>query len=488
MNFAGSLEMSKSRSRVEADNALCKFIANQRGGYVDSDFQAGSNQPEFSILAPFPQLSRSSQIDPHIEEITSTKLSPPEFKKQMLHPSNSFSTQKITPLFEEKPTMSPTNLKPNSLAEKEPINLIPSPSFELPNFSYTNIPLNCMSNFARNSFGNLSTHQFPQFSPLIPSNQSSLTKPLDEKSLPDSLPKNFNKKGKISPIEKNFKEDSNPFPLQPVNSSKHQKSASQDRKKARKSSEASNSESESDSQSSGPLNHLSTLSSVLKKFFKEEKVSPDELNLSYAEKVLLCGIVERKFGEKVSGDLPDEMLSSLKDILSSEGNKRPEEYYKFAFKQIVKSMRKEFRNQVKSRVRYRKDPTEKAFYLHYFEEICAKTGEQIDCFYQPRAGKNPLIPKTFNSTYIRRVGQSKPFMDDFRRHLNNLLSQSIHLIDSKINRLVRKLDLILDESLTPAEEIVESVINNRKCKLPWTLTEVRKATTTVEKFLNTYLA
>ena len=241
MNFAGSLEMSKSRSRVEADNALCKFIANQRGGYVDSDFQAGSNQPEFSILAPFPQLSRSSQIDPHIEEITSTKLSPPEFKKQMLHPSNSFSTQKITPLFEEKPTMSPTNLKPNSLAEKEPINLIPSPSFELPNFSYTNIPLNCMSNFARNSFGNLSTHQFPQFSPLIPSNQSSLTKPLDEKSLPDSLPKNFNKKGKISPIEKNFKEDSNPFPLQPVNSSKHQKSASQDRKKARKSSEASNS-------------------------------------------------------------------------------------------------------------------------------------------------------------------------------------------------------------------------------------------------------
>lgn len=488
MNFSGSLEMSKSRSRIEADNALCKLLANQRSGYIDNDFQTGSNLPEFSLLAPFPQLSRSSQTDPQNEELSSKKQSPAEFKQQVLHPPSSFSAHKINPIFEEKPTIYPSNGKSNFFGERESINLIPSPSFELPHISYSNFALNSLSNIPKNSLGNLSTHQLSQFSPVVPSNQSSLHKHVEEKIQPESQPKKFNKKQNCSDLDKKSKKMTNPSTPQPFNSSKATKYSLQDRKKTGKLSEGSNSESDSDSEASGPLNHLSTLSSVLRKFFKEEEVLPEDLNLSYAEKVLLCGIVERKFGEKVLGDLPEEMFSSLKDILSSEGNKRPEEYYKFAFKQIVKSMRKEFRNQVKSKVRYRKDPTEKAFYVHYFGEICTKTGEEIDRFYQPRTGKNPLIPKTFNSTYIRRVGQSQPFMDDFRRHLNSLLPQSTNLIDSKINRLVRRLDSIIEESLIPAEEIVESVINSRKCKLPWTLTEVRKATTTVEKFLNTYLA
>lgn len=245
--------------------------------------------------------------------------------------------------------------------------------------------------------------------------------------------------------------------------------------------------SEEEVEESTTLTHLKQLIPLLKKLFKEEITHGVEFKLGENEQKILAAIIARKFEEKLKlTNDPYELKEEVDSIMKLEGKKRPEENYKFAFKRVIKAMREEFKNNLDSKSRSRKKNTEKAFYEYYFKTIAEKKKVSIERFYHPRnsSTRNPNLPKTINSEYIKSISESQEFIACFRRHLASLVEDSKRLIDSKINGLGSQFEKQTEELGDEAtNKIVEYITKNKKCKLPWTSKEVREATVAVGKLI-----
>jgi hypothetical protein len=129
------------------------------------------------------------------------------------------------------------------------------------------------------------------------------------------------------------------------------------------------------------------------------------------------------------------------------------------------------------------------FYEHYFKDIVAREGIPLENFFHPKNSKSKSadVPKTINNHYIENISKSTEFVRDFQKYLNDILEREYReIIDSKIHSLFHKWEADYQQSSAKEREkfvdtICAYIEKNKKCKLPWTINEVREAVHGVRK-------
>ena len=229
------------------------------------------------------------------------------------------------------------------------------------------------------------------------------------------------------------------------------------------------------------------LMTVLEKLFSGEQISELDLVFDVNNFSMLSAIVERKFGKKLKiQETRKELYEKLQKINSSDSMKRPEENAKFIFKHVLKTMRERFVAQTGNK-RSRKYDKEKAFYMGYFKDIVEEKGVPIETFFHPRNVVGPSIVghRTINSEYIRDISLSQKFVSDFLVEVEELSSRWHKKIQSKLKILENKiLEAFKSSDPNAIAETVQYIAKNSKCKLPWTIKEVKEAAQTVKRFFN----
>ena len=120
------------------------------------------------------------------------------------------------------------------------------------------------------------------------------------------------------------------------------------------------------------------------------------------------------------------------------------------------------------------------FYQYYFSEACKAHDLTIDAVQNPANSKGVKTKlKTVNTEYICNITKSEKFMKDFTDYMHGSLQLDYDLtIDAKIDALVRRWDEAYGgaaEKPAALQQITDYVLKNKKCKLPWTMAEVRAA-------------
>lgn len=201
---------------------------------------------------------------------------------------------------------------------------------------------------------------------------------------------------------------------------------------------------------------------------------------------------------------------------SNLSKKRVEENLKYVFKFCLKFLKVEFRNKNDS-FRFRKEDLELTnknlidlgFFIHYFGEIADNLGWPISKFFHPKVlttydckkFANVLDnyeerPKTINKEYVEAVCMSDAFMNDFKNYITDC-----YLVGNEYTGIVReskecalekvKLKLVQWSKLILAASDKKKVISKikgdledqNKCKLPWSVAEVRRAVEEAKKLL-----
>jgi len=137
----------------------------------------------------------------------------------------------------------------------------------------------------------------------------------------------------------------------------------------------------------------------------------------------------------------------------------------------------------------KKKDFDRAFYEHYFKDIVKRDNTPLESFFHPKNSKSKTadVPKTINTNYIENISKSPEFVQDFQKYLNEIMEKEYRdIIDSKIHSLVHKWEF--DYQQAPAKEkdkVIEAtctyIEKNKKCKLPWTMNEVKEAIVGVRK-------
>lgn len=252
------------------------------------------------------------------------------------------------------------------------------------------------------------------------------------------------------------------------------------------SSDESEDEGQSHDISSGLLN-------LLCKLFKEEETSSDDFILSISERGLLIDLLYRKFFKdnssrkaivflesNIESLSSDQLQSHVQEVFKLKVKKRPEENYKFVFKRALKEMKKNFIESQKqaNQQKFNMRDLEMSFYESYFGKIANEKGIPIEKFFHPRneGRMGGISPKSFNNEYVKSICLSPQFVSEFKAILEVMPERSKKMISSKLRLLGNKLTLG-KQSDSEAELLKkkEYIRTERKCKLPWTLKEVREA-------------
>lgn len=179
------------------------------------------------------------------------------------------------------------------------------------------------------------------------------------------------------------------------------------------------------------------------------------------------------------------LCENLQELALADSIKRPEENYKFIFKRCIKHLKEQFRTEETDKLK--KKEFDRRFYQHYFQKVVDEQKIPLESFFHPKNSKNkaPNCPKSINIAYVQNLSKSKDFLNKFMNYLNEELEiKYSSVIDSKINSLTQRWELDFDNSTDrekTVEEICQYVERNTKCKLPWTMNEVREAICAVRK-------
>lgn len=194
--------------------------------------------------------------------------------------------------------------------------------------------------------------------------------------------------------------------------------------------------------------------------------------------------MHRKFGKDIQlSEIMNTGIAKLKSLLNNESGKRPEENYKFTFNFCYKKMKKDLKKELKLKKSTRKSEVELLFYNHYFLEISETLKIPLDQFYLPKnsiATKHLKLNahKSINGKYIENISKSRNFMQKLTKYLQEQFRQDCsERIEKKLDDLVSKW-----ESKNPKKvdekyinELAQSILVNKKFKLPWTCWEMEEA-------------
>ena len=225
------------------------------------------------------------------------------------------------------------------------------------------------------------------------------------------------------------------------------------------------------------------LVNLLKKHFHGLSVSDRDHNLSDHEIEIMKAIVDRKYRGLIKTPIATCFINELlKEIEHVESCKRPEENYKFIFKRCIKFLKE--RLYVHSAKKLRKRQLDEYFFEHYFTEVCKQQNISMDLFRHPRRGQiGGSGPKTVSIEYIRTVAKSREFVKDFNSYMyRHLQTDYEEAADHKIYSMIKKWEETYangSDRNEATKTIVEYILKNKKCKLPWNHKEIETAMETV---------
>lgn len=218
---------------------------------------------------------------------------------------------------------------------------------------------------------------------------------------------------------------------------------------------------------------------LLKKHFNSMEITEKDLKLSKQELEVMGGIITRKYKGRINTPTESYFLGTIfKDIEQLESNKRPEENYKFVFKRCIKFMKERLNAHEKKKMRKRQ--LEEHFYQYYFAEACKSNNMSMDLVKHPQKGlKSDTAPKTINAEYIGNVAKSREFVKDFNSYMYRFLQKDYELtVNPKLEGMVKRWEEIYskaEDKQLGVNQIIEYVLKNKKCKLPWTGKEIDAA-------------
>lgn len=237
---------------------------------------------------------------------------------------------------------------------------------------------------------------------------------------------------------------------------------------------------------------LKNVNSTTTKLFRGGELVVSDFEFSAQETRLLVIVFIKKLLNEDFNNFPIDhflnqskqgLLDKLNGILRShKSHKRTEENNKFVFKYITKELKKRF---YEERKLSQCKKSELLFYHHYFAETADRLNLPLDFFYDPlykTVNQNPRF-KSINNKYLKNVFKSPQFKEDFFKFLGCDFEQRYSdTIGSKIKKILRGLKSKLYKS-DPGGKDVDIIFNtflerlkrNKKCKLPWTLAEIRAA-------------
>ena len=252
---------------------------------------------------------------------------------------------------------------------------------------------------------------------------------------------------------------------------------------------------------------FTTLWVLLKKILWNESIDQEDLDALNVrdKKILKAVLTKKKLVEKNECIVYD--VNEFSKIPRRQGQKRNEENLKCIFKYAQKFLRLQFRkNHLDFRYRKgdvnmkQKNLIDLGFYTYYFGKIADIKGWPIAKFFHPKVfsgGKASLgsslespdqRPKTINREYIDNLRKSEKFMTDISSFLNNNYmletNQTTGIIDQykeiSEEKMMQKMDqwcklIKKNGDVKGLEKILDDLITNDKCKLPWSIMEIERA-------------
>lgn len=237
------------------------------------------------------------------------------------------------------------------------------------------------------------------------------------------------------------------------------------------------------------LKHLNKLFLLLVKIFTRKDMTEEDMNIGQGELKILNYVLQRKYLRRLTTkDIESSVtvqLEKLCGIVGLKSHKRPEECNKFVFTRVLKFLKKGFKKNFNI-----KQNLDEQFYSYYFGEIAQKNQEPIEVYYYPLTKKDNK-KETLNANYFGRIFQSKSFLNDLVKYINEHLNEEYKTeIIQKIESLLFKWDgyfLKGDQQIEKhLEEIKTYLMMNKRCKLPWTLDEVKEAVLRVYSLIDTH--
>ena len=129
-----------------------------------------------------------------------------------------------------------------------------------------------------------------------------------------------------------------------------------------------------------------------------------------------------------------------------------------------------------------------AGFTYYFQKIVEKEKIPPESFFHPKNSKNkaPNCPRSINIAYVQNLCKSDEFVGKFMQYLSEELEAGYNKsIDSKLTSLIQHWETDFENSTNrqkTMEEIGVCIEKNTKCKLPWTMNEVKEAACAVRRF------
>lgn len=227
------------------------------------------------------------------------------------------------------------------------------------------------------------------------------------------------------------------------------------------------------------LKRFAKLFRALAKLFCGNRIEMEDYAMDTSQREILEAIIEKKFAKKGSRIMKSksdaEMIEWINNMVQNPSSKRPEECYKFILTKAFKYLRKKFeKNQIEHRLPH------EDFYEHYFGEISKSMDLPISHFHYPPNHTTAKKAQTFKIDFFKRLFQSEVFKVDALEFVHNHLWKEYKIkICKKLERFLseREKKIIKDSAKEAAiiQELKNYLLNNRKCKLPWTLYDIKAA-------------
>ena len=222
---------------------------------------------------------------------------------------------------------------------------------------------------------------------------------------------------------------------------------------------------------------------LLVDYFVNGNISEERFTvLTPFQRTLLFLVVKRKNEPKAITSKPSLLFSfeELQRLIKVKNRKRPEECYKFVLTRVIKHLKQEIDAKYK-----RKAQIENCLYDYFFKATAEALGVPLSDFHYPLTGMQKGKFK-LNSVYFSKIFASDVFVKAVHEYCENRISQDYQReIEKKISFLVCKWSEMVSASpqnIADAQlSIVHYVTANKRCKLPWSIEEVRDS---VSKFLN----
>jgi hypothetical protein len=237
------------------------------------------------------------------------------------------------------------------------------------------------------------------------------------------------------------------------------------------------------------LKKLKYLYEMLVKIFCNGVVNIFDYELSPLDESIMNSLLMRKFFKKLTKTQLEmnkmDKVEILNQIILTRSSKRPEEFYKFVLTRVIKTLKKRFKEDTKC-----SGDLELEFYQYYFKNTAAEMNIDIEKFYYPLTGKaskkkpdGGKVNMNLNTGYYQRIFNSPNFIQDMNICLEGMTDDYAKEIEKKFESLFAKWDSELESeglNVKAFEAKVSAYLEkNKRCKLPWTINEVREA---IERF------